>query len=61
MTKSINIKDRLSWLLRLPVMLIWLDQEQQILRWQMSSLSDAVLMLPHEPQPIVTNSKEVEP
>lgn len=61
MTKSINIKDRLSWLLRLPVMLIWLDQEQQILRWQMSSLSDAVLMLPHEPQSIVTNSKEVEP
>jgi len=61
MARIINTKDRLSWLLRLPVMLIWLDQEQQILRWQMSSLSDAMLMLPREPQPIVTNSKEVEP
>ena len=48
MARIINTKDKLSWLLRLPVMLIWLDQEQQILRWQMSSLSVVVLMLPHE-------------
>lgn len=60
MSKIIKTKDKLSWLLRLPVMLIWLDQEQQILRWQMSSLSDAMLMLQRGPQSIVRNSKEVE-
>ena len=60
MSKIIKTKDRLSWLLRLPVMLIWLDQEQQILRWQMSCLSDAMLMLQRRSQSIVRNSKEVE-
>lgn len=60
MSKIIKTKDRLSWLLRLPVMLIWLDQEQQILRWQMSCLSDAMLTLQRRSQSIVRNSKEVE-
>lgn len=60
MSKIKNTKDRLSWLLRPPVILIWLDQERHIQRWQMSIVSDAMLKLPHNPQSIVLNSKEVE-
>ena len=38
-------RDRLSWLLRLPVVLIFLDTECQVLRWQLCSISEAALML----------------
>lgn len=35
----------LNWLLRVPVLLIWVDTEQKILRWQISSMAEAMLLL----------------
>lgn len=45
MAETKNVKDRLGWLLRLPVVLIWLDDGGRALRWQVSSISEAALML----------------
>lgn len=41
----LNPNDTLTWLLKIPVLLIWLSPEQQTLRWQFCSLSDAMLMM----------------
>ncbi len=40
-----NPMDRLGWLLRLPVILIWLDAGGRALRWRLSSISEAALLL----------------
>jgi|APTNR8051073442_1049403.scaffolds.fasta_scaffold27403_2 hypothetical protein len=41
----LNPNDSLTWLLKIPVLLIWLNPDQQALRWQFCSLSDAMLMM----------------
>ncbi len=38
-------KDLLKFLLEIPVILVYMDAQQKVLRWRFSSLSDAVLML----------------
>ena len=40
-----STRDRLGWLLRLPVILIWLDAGGRALRWRLSSISEAALLL----------------
>jgi|JI8StandDraft_1071087.scaffolds.fasta_scaffold841655_1 hypothetical protein len=52
--------DKLSWLLKLPVVLIWMDQDQKVLRWQLSCVSDVVLMLQRGIQSYSDEKKEGE-
>jgi hypothetical protein len=43
--EKVGKKDKLGWLLGLPVVLIWLDAGGRALHWRLSSVSEAALML----------------
>ena len=57
MTKVKLGSDRLGWLLRLPVILVWLDAGGRALRWRLSSVSEAALML-QSGAPLLFGEKE---
>jgi hypothetical protein len=39
------MRDLLGWLLALPVILIYLDPDERVIRWRFCSLSEVLLLL----------------
>ncbi|MBV5322697.1 MAG: hypothetical protein JZU60_02545 [Ilumatobacteraceae bacterium] len=38
-------RDLLSWVLKIPVILIWMDRENTVIKWRFTSVAEALLFV----------------
>jgi hypothetical protein len=45
MERQMFERDLLSWVLKIPVILIWMDRENTVIKWRFTSVAEALLFV----------------